>query len=470
MSTFLKMLRLAFWVLPMQRWCTVLGGILMVTGIAPWLLRDFVEDPYLGRALDRMAFGQLLVLGIPALLGGAVWRALSAPRRIGLAPHGRARLLFAAFGVAVLIAALLVASYVLFDLNTPALFRMGPNAPIAVWPQPIRVSFSNYGVMFVGAFATATWWAIASFIASRSPLAMLIVVVACIGSIGLLDKLGIDGPRAVWIRPWGAALPLSIWFAFGLWYVRARRIAPPGWLLPGGQSVIANAATPDAGVAVLPHQAAMERLLLGGASVPRMLLQWLCAGALLLFLLMLMAWRSEGDAMIVAHVAFAALIACPAIVAVQSVAIVQRARALWLPSGYSRSELFAFTERTLLKFALGMALVFSAFLLLLWYTQPWRPSLTLVEALLVMLLPSLQLATHAMTASRGWDFYWRWPLVMLLCWFIAWKPLTSTDPVSWVGPRGWLWFLLAGVATFSFHVLARRRWLRGDLPRLMASP
>jgi hypothetical protein len=337
-------------------------------------------------------------------------------------------------------------------------------------PPPTLAGIHLYFVMFVSAFATATWWAIASFIASRSPLATLLVVLAAIGSIFALDKIGFDGPGQVWRRPWGIAPPLALWVIFGVWYLRTRRIAPPGWLLPGGQSVLASVAMPASSARTLSKRTALERMLLGGASVPRILVQWLIAGGLLLFLLMLMAGHGEGEAVIVAHMAFASLIACPAIVAVQSMAIVQRARALWLPSGYSRSELFAFTERTLLKFALGMALVFSAFLLLLWYTQPWRPSLTLVEALLVVLLPSLQLATHSMTASWSWDFYWRWPLVILLCWFIAWKPLTSTDAVSWVGPRGWLWFLLAGIATLSFHVLARRRWLRRDLPRVMVSP
>ena len=42
--------------------------------------------------------------------------------------------------------------------------------------------------------------------------------------------------------------------------------------------------------------------------------------------------------------------------------------------------------------------MFAVFLLVLWYTQPWRPALTLWEAVLVMVLPSLLLGdacTHA---------------------------------------------------------------------------
>jgi hypothetical protein len=124
----------------------------------------------------------------------------------------------------------------------------------------------------------------------------------------------------------------------------------------------------------------------------------------------------------------------------------------------------------LLKLGLGMAAVFALLLVVLWYTQPWRPSLTWWEAALVMVLPSLLLVTHSLARPGGRDYYWSWPLLLLMCWLIAWKPLTSSDPWYWFGPHGWLGFALAGVATILFHKVARRRWLADDLPRLSATP
>jgi hypothetical protein len=472
MSTWLASLRALFWTLPLQRWCTVVGALMMVIGLAPLLLRQFVGDGYLVLSSARLwwlTMGQLVLFGIPMLLGGAMWRALSAPRRIGLAPYGRLRLLSAAFGIAVMAAVFLIGSYMLLILSMWSATRLPGGEVVVKMPSLTLGSLRFHMVNPVSAFATATWWAIASFIASRSPLATLLVVLAAIGGYFALDKLGFDNTSQLWMRPWSIALPLALWAMFGAWYLRTRRIAPPGWLLPGGQSVLASVALPESSATSLARHAALERLLLGGASVSRILVQWLIVGGMLLFLLTVIAWQDEGQRVIAAHMAFAALIACPAIVAVQSMAIVQRARSLWLASGCTRSELFAFTERTVLKFALGMSMLFASFMLLLWFTQPWRPTLTLVEVALVVVLPSLQLATHSLTASRGGDFYWRWPVVILLCWFIAWKPLTATDPVSWIGPRGWLWYVLAAIATASFHLLARRRWLGGDFPRVAAA-
>jgi len=436
------MLWAIFWMLPLQRWCTVLG-IGVIAGAGSVLLGGSWSG------WDVIAWGGLIGFLLPALLGGASWRALSASRQVSMAPRGRVQLLFAAMGVAIAIALLWLLYYYLYYAGTAPRYR----------------PFANRH-LFVAVFAAATWWGIASFIASRSPLAMLLVLVFSISSFFVMDRLDPGAPASQLNQRWGIAYPLALWAAFGTWYLRARRIAPPGWLLPGGQSVLAAVSSAEARVGGLSQRAALERLLLGGTSVPRLLVQWLLVGGLLLSLLMVIARQGMGEALIVAHMAFGGLILGPAIVAVQSAAIARRARVLWLPSGYSRDQLFTFTGRTLLKYALGMALLFAAFLLMLWFTQPWRPGLTLVDALFVVLLPPLLLVTHSLAGWRERDSWWRWPVVVLLCLYFVYQPLTSTAPASAMEPWGWLWFVLAGVATISFHVMARHRWLTGDLPRV----
>jgi hypothetical protein len=447
MSTFLHLLRIAFWMQPFQRWCTALGlGLLAVLG-------GLLFSPS-NLAVNLMMYGMLIAFAPPALLAGALWRALSAPRAARLAPRGRARLLLAALGVAATVALLVIALSALFDLSLPPRWR---------------TNLSGYRSMFVGAFAAASWWGIASFIASRSPLAMLGVLLASLGGVSVLWKLDVEHVATLWRHGWGIALPLALWALFGAWYLQTRRIAPPGWLLPGGQSVLASVTTADTAAAGFTPSAAQQRLLLGGTTVPRILMQWLLAGLLWLGVLMVLAQDGEQAAVSAAHIAFASLLLCPAIVMAQSLAIVRRARVLWLPSGYSRARLFTFTERTVLAFAAAMALMFSGFLIALWYTQPWRPAVTLPQALCVVLAPSLLVASNALVRSRTSDFYWRWPVLAFLGWHVAWQPLALSGPVSWAGTRGWLWIGVTLLVAVLLRMLARMRWLGADMPRMAAS-
>jgi hypothetical protein len=468
MSTWLRLLKLTFWMWPLQRVATVLGlGVLMFPGAA---LLGGTSYGY-----DWLAFGSLAAFGMPALFGGAFWRALSAPRSVQLAPAGRVRLLLAAAGIVATIALIWLAWQWLFDLGVEPRFR---------------TDLVGYRGLFVGVIAAATWWGLASFIASRSPLAMLLVLIFTFTSAWLWDRYATGVLPQLWRQPWSIALPLLLWAAFGTWYLRTRRIRPPGWLLPGSQSVIAAVAMAETVGSGLSRRVALERLLLGGSSVLRLLAQWLLVGGMLLAILLLLARQGEQESRSVAHMSFAALILCPVIVAALAAGVIDRARGLWLPSGLSRTELLAHTETVLLKLTVGLWLLFAGFLALLWYTQPWRPGLTLVDAMLVLLLPSLLLATHALTRPHGFDYYWSWPIVLLLCLFncwqllITWNPqdwfdagatsymlssiVTLSDPLIGVEPHPWVWSALAGVATIGFHLMARHRWLAEDLPRVPA--
>jgi hypothetical protein len=262
-------------------------------------------------------------------------------------------------------------------------------------------------------------------------------------------------------------LPLAAWALFAAWYLLARRIRPPGWLLPGGQSVLAAVALAETSTSIPARRTALQRLLLGGSSVARLLIQWLLVYGVLLLLLTLMALTGEDEARAVAHVAFAALILFPAIVAAQAVAIVRRARVLWLASGFTRQQLYACVGRTLLEFTLGMALLFAALLLLLWNTQPWHPALTVTQVLVLSLLPGAFAATCALCRPTGQPFYW--PAVALVLWFAAWCPLTETFTAAWSGTSGLLCNALVAAVIFIQFALAPGRWQVEDLPRAATS-
>jgi hypothetical protein len=449
MSTYLRLLLALFWLTPLQRWCTGLGlGLCAIFG-------GLLLDPD-WRLPDPMEWGLLVGLGLPALLGGTLWRAVSAPRMVALAPHGRLRMLLAVAAIAATIAIFLVGYAYLYYLH---------------WPPRFRPDLAASRNMFVGVFAAATWWALGFFIASRSPLAMLVVLVAGIASAVALDKSGVEHVDDLWKQSWGVAFPATLWLVFGGWYLWARRIHPPGWLLPGGQSFFASVATVDAATAGIQRPAALQRLLLGGSTLVRILSQWLLVVGMLLVVLLLLG-RSSEEALIAAHLAFIALIVCPVIVVAQSAAIVRRARVLWLPSGFSRPQLFAFTERLLLKLSAGMAVLFCGLLLALWFTQPWHPVVPLAQVLGVVLVPPLMLVSYAMLQVIG-PAAWRWPalaMVLVLMQRAVWRPLTFTDPGLRDGMHGWIW-LAAVVATgVALRMLARLRWWAGDLPRRTTSP
>jgi hypothetical protein len=453
MSTYLGLLRLAFWTLPLQRWCTVIGAVLIGVGGV-----RFVSRPQTG--IDMALWGCFVTFAIPALLGGALWRAVSSARSVQLAAGGRLRMLAAAIGVAATVGLLLVAWVALLDLGTPPQWRM---QPADYW------YFASY------VFASATWWVLASFGASRSPLGMLAVLLGAISCTGIIVAIGTFhdfGPRGafagLWRQSWSIALPCALWAMFGFWYLRARRIAPPGWLLPGGPSLLGAVAMTDAADAGYSRRAALGRLLLGGTSVLRLLTQWLLVGGALLMVLLLIARIDAEAARSVAHLAFAALVLCPIIVATLSRAVVRRARALWLPSGLSRIELFQFVETVLLKLALGMALVFGAFLLLLWNTQAWRPATSLV-----LMCSGLVVSTLLFTVPVIWRLETRkwWEVA---AWVVTMVPLVENSfagPLLGMTPVGTWWSPAIGlVAIVALRELARRRWLAEDLPRAATSP
>lgn len=461
MSTSLRLLYLAFWMHPIQRYCTVVGFGVMA-GLGATL--------YSPAPLSARLAGWGFFIGLlpPLLLGGAFWRALAAPRAISLAPWGRLRLLAGVAAIAALIpvAATVCAALVSLGISrSPGLF-----ATQASWMlESMRMALFPLAV-------TAPWiglWLVASFVASRSPLATLLVVVTCIIAVYVLWRFDIimnpGSPRAWLMREWGSVPPLAVCALFATWFLVARRVRPPGWLLPGGQSVLAAVALAESSSSVIGQRAALERLLLGGSSVSRLLIQWLIIQATLLFLLMLTVWlESDPDqARIVAHIAFASLVLLPAIVAAQSLAMVRRARALWLASGFSRAQLYAFVGRTLLKFTLGMATLFAALLLLLWNTQPWHPELTVAQVPVLSLLPGLFATACALRRPGGQMFYW--PAVALVLWFAAWCPLTESWPATWSGTSGLLCNALAVAAVLLQVALAPGRWQADDLPRAATS-
>jgi hypothetical protein len=476
MNTVWLVLKLCFWGSAVQRGCTLAGlGLTLGASLFSLLGATPLSAPLGTRFVSaEMVTWGVMAACLPLLVqAGPMWRAVSSQRAVLLAPRGRTRLLIAALAMAAAAALFMSAFYLL--AQAPWIIRMVPPAPgEGHWTLVAAIGFGQWSRMFADSFVLATWWGIGAFCASRSPLAALIVVILlvatglgvpvlaahladtsyCQASTGTLcstiaSMQGNPPP----LRHFTFAL--AVWALFTLWYLKPRRIAPPGWLLPGGQSLLAATTVSSASVP-LARSAAIEHLLFGGSSIGRLLAQWLLAGLLLLAMLLLLSLQV--DPAYVAWVLRAALVVASGIVLALSLAARRRARALWLPAALDRTQVHDLVRNGLLKLALGLTLVAAMFLVAQWYALPWAGGLSLPQAMLALLAANLLWVALVLYRASGWAHLAVSGGVLVLLYFGFAAPLVRNAPGNW----GWLIAML--VAAAALLLLARRRWKESDLP------
>lgn len=445
MRLLLQALRLCFWALPAQRLCTVAGLAVMAVA-ALWLAPSGLSQQVLLWATNGLFIAFLPVMA----LGAPLWRALAAQRAVSLAPHGRVRLLFAACAVALL--AGVVTSVYLWSLY--------------LWlPVPWRRPLTGVLLDVADVFAFASIWAMASFLAARSLLATFIVLLVLFGGGLLLTRLDLPAPNE-WLPGGGLTFILLCWILFAAWYLRSRRIAPSAWTSRRAEDEALVTPADTGGItARVSRGTALQRLLLGGRSPERIILQWLLALGLLQAILVLIRVFTDVSPEQVAPLQYFALALVLPIVAAPSWVVAGRLRPLWLASGCSRAQLFALGEGTLLKLALGVACVAGASFAALWIMvpppEPARSGLGLVLAagsLAAAVLLPVYLALLRLRGGVG-----AVAVVML-----AAVALDSTylRAFVWGEPAGSAWWLAAlAIAIVALRELARRRWLGADMPR-----
>lgn len=448
MSTFLQVLRLMFWINPLQRVLACLGVISIV---ASSILTLLYASPFPTFAVSLE--GLIHTSMASMLMGGVYWRIASAPRIVRLAPHGRTRLLGSVAGLLLLIALLWTVDYWLLILRWVA----------PKYHPPLR----DHLIGMAGCVAVGSVAAIGLFIASRSPVAALLVLIA-VASPGLAITLfDVDLQRQVRPAPLVSALLALIWLPFAIWYLRARRISRPRWLASGGQDVLATATVSVA--RPKSRREAIERLLLGGTTAVQIGLLWFVVLGLLLGLQWLFFRAGEPpDPEVVVRVMHASLCICPIVATIVSFAAIRRSRAPWLLATSSRVEFFACIDRILMRLNYLMALVHAFWFIALWFAFSWQPG-PFLEQLdakqlnwMLLWVPGF-FATNAQLARL-----WKWPVAAFAAGtlVILWR-------LSGTGTRGYLLSVLlliaAIVATFALRVLARRRWRDGDFPRAATS-
>lgn len=447
MKTFVQMLRIAFWMLPIQRWLTSMGLLVVVLALR---FGDRLDMP--GGNLPIVFLGVALMVFTPAVAGGVFLRMISAPKAVGLLPRARGRLLAGALSVAIVAVLLWTGSYV-------AVMSFGPLPRGASRPESWQ-----YALLFVLSLSFATQCVIFQFIAARGPvwlLAALGLWTAPSVAVRLLDLQ--DASRLV-AGPVMLAGIAAAWLLFGAWFLRVRTIGASAWLAGGAVSGFSlTARAPRAMYTPATREQAMERAVLGLGSFFTIGGAWLlCAGALV-GVQLLLARQHELKPIFVA-VLFVTL-SCAGLAALGPIGylISARSRGLWLVGERSRAELHAWCERRLLRASAAILVPFVALTALLWLTLTPRPVLPPAYLLAAMIAPGVVAACFGLVQVGRLNV-----AVEILCgalvlagWFFG-----LAQPLFGRATEAPWRFVVAQLALAAvLREVARRRWLAVDWPR-----
>jgi hypothetical protein len=356
-KTFWQLLRIAFWMLPLQRALVVIGGLLVIAGL------------FTGPALSSI--GVTLMLVVPLLAGGVLLRMLSASRALLLRPHARGRLLAGTISILLLVSI----------------------AGIAVqwiemrWAPPkYRPDLDYYVLTFSMALSFGTLCTVTMFVASRSPLWTLLILVIWQAPGLLLHLLGLEDASRLLGSPVSLAMDAAVWTGFGIWYVRARRVHASSWRRRESTAEETDAMPP---AVPATREQAMTRWLLGGATPLRIGLQCLAAALGVLVI----QWIFARDAALGPRHAmmFGTLSLVGVVAGAVSRTMAGHARGLWLTAGRTRLALHAWTERQMLLVLLAIFAAVAIATTLVWWLLP-RPDASFGYLLCAVLAPGFAAA------------------------------------------------------------------------------
>ena len=366
MKTFIQLLRIGFWMLPIQRALTVLGVLLCCLGlqrVGP-IGTSFSE-------LSNAFMGVSILMFVPVTCGGAFFRMLSSRRVLMLLPHAKARLLSGVIGMNLLAALLLIGIFFVLYLGAPA--KLKPDPEFYVMQYVLTLSF-------------ATQCTIGVFIASRGPIWGLLMIIAWQLPGVVMRVAGVDDVPRLMTGPVGLLMVPMAWLAFSIWYLRTRQVSRAGW----GGSQLRQAAGSDT-FAAMTREQAMLRWTLSAATPLRLGLQWGLAacGLLAIQWALHQLFDRDGNPRATHAMMFGTLSISAVAMGVVSHGIAARSRSLWLVGGRTRLELHAWCERQMLRVVLAIALPFLLLGSLLWVLATPRPELPGVYVLVSMLAPGL---------------------------------------------------------------------------------
>lgn len=438
MKTFVQLLRVAFWLHPVQKVMTLLGIAIEVVAVVGGPVLGSSYTP--GTSLPLLFAGFAVALLLPLLLGGAWLRVLSAPRQMQMLPHARGRLLAGTLAILLLGTLLWILAYWLA-------FRPAP-------PR-YRPSAEGYALMYMLTLTFATQCLIAAFIASRGPVWMLVALVIWVFPHVLLPELGIETPARVLAGPTGIGMVAAALVTFSLWYLKVRRIGGQGWT----RGSVASSALPTGEEGGrLTREDALTRWLLGSGTPLSMSLQWTLCVAVLVGVQLLIGHDSPPRA--VASVAYGTLSGSALVIAALGHGVAARSRPLWLMAGRDRRELFRNCERLVLRTAFAILLPFGLLGVVLWWLLP-QPALPPAYIAAAILAPGLAAIWFGLALVRRSA----WLMTVAGSLIVAGWYSGLARPLAMGGDPQWAVLAALLVLAMALRFVAVRRWRALDWPR-----
>jgi hypothetical protein len=319
----------------LTRWLVGIGLFLTATGLGALTYRWHPDLLPLFRL--QVLVGVALGLISPLLVGGVVFRSLSAARAVALIPNGRLQLVLGAF-----------LSYLLLSLWVGVAVNMTRGASVGL---VFATAFAILSVQFFGYY-----WSSQYRLGGLWLLSWIVWLQPFIGAFKvsyLRDWLNTASGISVVVL-----MSLCAWLAFAVLYLRARRVGVPvlnGFLILTRTAAKASrfASDPHDGAAHSPdytRRYAARTLLLGIAWNRRSIWQRLFWGILIVLIVGLPAHLPAQLIGAVGHSIGNSFAWVPIQVVAGPVAwsfaftMTQRARLLWLSSGLARVELFRLVE------------------------------------------------------------------------------------------------------------------------------
>ena len=439
MKTWLQILRVVFWMTPVQRWLTVIGALMLVSGLHSfWGYRG--NGSWVLTVVGVV--GTAIMLSM--LAGSVSFRMLSASRALLLRPHARARLLASAISVLLLIALAFVAvDWIANRQWTPPRYR--PDA-------------EYYLLQFSTLFSFGTLAAITLFIASRSPLCTLLILLIWLMPSLLLQAFGLTDSPAMRRGPVSIASCVVAWTLFGAWYMRTRRIHASSWGRRGDSAAVQPV---PGSLQPATRDEAMKSWILAGAR-PLQLGAWCLLAALALLGFQWLMGREVDSAEPLRATMLGTLACLAVLVGAVSGGMAVRARSLWLASGRTRPDLHLWVERQMLMALLAIFVAVAMVGGLVWVLV--RPSAALSPAYLLAAL----LAPGSCAAWLGLMQAHRRSLLDILAvaaivggiFYAVVGPFYSDRPVA-------RWYLVIGlyVLALVLREVGRARWRGADWRR-----
>jgi hypothetical protein len=254
-------------------------------------------------------------------------------------------------------------------------------------PPKFRPDAEQLLLMFALTANFGTLCAIALFIASRSPLWTLVMLLAWQAPGLLLHALGVEDASRLLGGPVSLAASGVVWVIFGFWFLRARRIHASAWRRRDETAEAATVATASAPAGSVSREQAMSRWVLANATPVQLGLQ--CLGGCLVLLALQWALGRESGVRPLQSMMFGMLSAATLIMGGVGSSMARRSRTLWLAGGRNRLELHAWIERQMLRVALAVGCAVLAAALGIWLLLTPRPALPAIYLFPAMVVPGL---------------------------------------------------------------------------------